>query len=111
MGREPGTQGPGSLGLMPTVGRWWSGCWGRDAGRRTTGSAVARLDAYCSTAGGGDAGWDLETLGLAQLVTSWACNWATVGYLAPIYIFLDIRGYLQVKYNIQTRSDVTSGRV
>jgi hypothetical protein len=30
---------------MPTVGRWRSGCWGRDAERRTTGSAVARLDA------------------------------------------------------------------
>jgi hypothetical protein len=36
---------------MPTVGRWRPGCWGRDAGRRTAGSAVARLDALMPTAG------------------------------------------------------------
>jgi hypothetical protein len=37
-------------------------------------------------------------------------NWL-LGSVAPIYIFSVIRGYPRVKYNIQTRSDVTSGQV
>jgi hypothetical protein len=94
----------GSLGLMPTAVMLASGWLGQGAQARRVARPWCLLPA---------AGWDLVTwsLGLAQPVTSWACNWATVGYLAPIYIFSDICGYPRVQYNIRTRSDVTSGRV
>jgi hypothetical protein len=56
--------------------QYWLGAWGRTLG--TQGRS-----AWCLLVA---AGWDLVTwsLGLAQPITSWACNWATTGYFSPI---------------------------
>jgi hypothetical protein len=72
---------------------------------------VGRCRGACAAVGNSHVGCGRTDLGLAQPVKSWACSWATVGYLAPIYIFSDIYGYPRVNYSIRTRSDISLGRV